>query len=63
MHANTNVPQAQRDEMASAVLKPQISKTLGTRQLILGIATEAKVVYFLDVNKLFPVRGHGRMYN
>ena len=49
--------------MASATLKPRISRTLGGRELNLGTAIEVGVVYLQTRNGSFLVSGYKDMYD
>ena len=49
--------------MASASLKPPISRTLEARKFIFGTAIEVGVVYRRTGNKSLPVFRHGVTYN
>ena len=49
--------------MASVSLKPCISRTLGTREFILGTAIEIGMVYPQTGNESLPVSGHGGTCN
>ena len=49
--------------MASATLKPHISRTLEAREFILVALLEVGVVYHQTGNESLPVSGHGGTYD
>ena len=49
--------------MASATLKPYMSRTLGAREFILSTAIEVGVVYHRTRNDTLLVSGHGSIYD